>query len=42
MEEEHLIPICEDENPIFDNYDSSDDDSSVEITSKYLHLESVS
>jgi hypothetical protein len=33
MEEEHLIPICEDENPSFDNYDSSDDDTSVEITS---------
>ncbi len=33
MEEEHLLSICEDENPSFYNNDSSDDDLSVETTS---------
>jgi hypothetical protein len=33
MEEEHLMSSSEDENLSFDNYESSDDDSSVEITS---------
>jgi hypothetical protein len=33
MEEQHLAPLCSDEDSSFDNYNSSDDDSSVEITS---------
>ncbi len=33
MEEQHLLSICEDENPSFYNNDSSDNDSSVESTS---------
>jgi hypothetical protein len=33
MEEQHLEPLSYDEETTFDNCDSSDDDSSVEITS---------
>ncbi len=33
MEEQHLEPLHSDKDSIYDNCDSSDDDSSVEITS---------
>jgi hypothetical protein len=36
VEEEHVVPIREDENSIFQNQDRSDDDASAEVTSTTL------